>query len=100
MVFSAEQLQEQTGLQATLVEAQATSRFIGGWNIYWDRHKTTAVAAAAGGGYVFRTQAPHTEIVKALETLEWHGIGQRREEGYGIVRCCDEFHSKATGAAI
>jgi len=96
MVFSAAQLKEQTGLDATLVRSQATYGIIGGWNIRWERPKPTMLAANSGSVYVFRTQASREELLDALEQLEREGIGERRAEGYGSVYCCDEFHTLAT----
>ncbi|GIV96501.1 MAG: CRISPR-associated RAMP protein Csx10 [Herpetosiphonaceae bacterium] len=97
--FSSAQLREATGLEAVLVRAQAGSQIAGGWNIRWNRPKPTALAATAGSVYLFRTTASEEAIVEALARLEEQGIGQRRAEGYGIVRCCDEFHVQAIGEA-
>ncbi len=96
IVFSAAQLKEQTGLEATLVRSQATYDTIGGWNTRWERPKPTMLAANSGSVYVFRTQATREALVDALYELETKGIGERRAEGYGNVYCCDEFHTLAT----
>lgn len=99
MIFSAQQLHEATGLDATLVRAQASSQIVGGWNVRWNRPKSAAVATVAGSVFLFRTAAPEPAITEALTRLEQDGIGQRRAEGFGIVRCCDEFHTEAIGDA-
>jgi CRISPR-associated protein Csx10 len=99
IVFSAAQLAA-AGLAAEPVRAWASARVAGGWNIRWNRHRPTALTTPAGAVYLFRTQASEAEVVAALKQLEEHGIGARRAEGYGIVRCCDEFHVQATGGAL
>lgn len=100
MVYSAAQLKQQTGLDATLIRSQATSGIIGGWNVSWDRPKATMLSANAGSVYLFRTQASLDDIANALSQLEERGIGERRQEGYGAVRGCDEFHRQATKEVV
>jgi CRISPR-associated protein Csx10 len=97
-MLSTAQLAEQTGLAATPVYAQTTARVVGGWNVRWNRPKPTQVGAAAGSVFFFRTQASTEAIAAALQILEEQGIGQRRAEGFGVVRGCDTFHGMATGA--
>jgi hypothetical protein len=82
------------------VRAQASGQVVGGWNVSWNRHRATVLTAVARSVYLFRTQAGEDELIAALARLESEGIGARRAEGYGIVRCCDEFHIQATGAAV
>ena len=100
MVFSAAQLEEQTGLEAILLRSQATYDTIGGWNTRWERPKPTMLAANSGSVYVFRTQASREALLDALAQLEREGIGERRAEGYGSVYCCDEFHTLATKETV
>jgi CRISPR-associated protein Csx10 len=100
IVYSAAQLAAETRLKAELVRSWAGGRVAGGWNIRWNRHRPTALTTPAGAVYLFRTQEPPARVLEALETLEEHGLGARRAEGYGIVRCCDEFHVQAIGAAL
>lgn len=91
--LSAEQLKELTGIEATLVRAFTTTRTIGGWNVLWQRPKPTGAAVAMGGVFVFQTERPLSEEdCKRLAHLQLDGIGERRNEGYGQVRVCDEFH--------
>lgn len=99
-IFSAEQLAQHTGLEATFLRAQVSSTVVGGWNVRWNQPKPTSLAARAGGIFVFRTQASSEKIVAALSKLEAEGIGHRREEGFGAVRCCDEFHVRASKEAV
>ncbi|MGQ9926486.1 MAG: type III-B CRISPR module-associated Cmr3 family protein [Chloroflexaceae bacterium] len=91
--LSAEQLRALTGIEATLLRAFTTTRTIGGWHVLWQRPKPTSVAVAMGGVYVFQTDRPLSEEeCKRLARLQLDGIGERRNEGYGQVRVCDEFH--------
>jgi CRISPR-associated protein Csx10 len=64
---------------------------VSGWSEAWGLPKQSALAAVTGSVYVFRTNnidAWHD----ALSRIEEHGIGTRREEGFGAVRVCDPFH--------
>jgi CRISPR-associated protein Csx10 len=64
---------------------------VAGWSDAWGLPKPPAMAAVTGSVYVFRTNnisAWH----EALTKIEAHGIGARREEGFGAVRVCDPFH--------
>lgn len=85
---------------ATLVRSWASARALGGWSLRWNRHRPTVLAVPAGSTYLFRSQASAAEVAAALATLEESGIGERRAEGYGAVRCCDEFHTQAIGEAV
>ena len=64
---------------------------VSGWSAAWGLPKPTALAAVAGSVYVFRTQAIASWL-EALAAIEAHGLGERREEGFGAVRVCDPFH--------
>jgi CRISPR/Cas system CSM-associated protein Csm3 (group 7 of RAMP superfamily) len=64
---------------------------VSGWSEAWGLPKLPALAAVAGSVYVFCTsdiEAWH----EALGKIEEHGVGSRREEGFGAVRVCDPFH--------
>ncbi len=92
-VFSPQQLFAATGINATLLRAYAATKTVGGWQMLWQRPKPTDVAVAMGSVYVFQTAAPLDEAACAtLAQLQIDGIGERRSEGYGQVRICDEFH--------
>lgn len=98
-IFDAGQLQAATGLHARLIQSLANAQVVGGWNARWNRHRTTSLAAAAGGVFTFCTRASLAELSAALAPLEQAGIGRRRSEGFGLIRICDEFHDQATGVA-
>lgn len=66
---------------------------VSGWSAAWGLPKPTALAAVAGSVYVFRTQ--HIDSwSEALAAIEAHGLGDRREEGFGAVCICDPFHQE------
>lgn len=92
--YSKEMLREVTGIEAKLLRSFTTSAIVGGWNVSWQRQKPTGVAVRMGGLYVFQTtHGPLTDdAYKKLAQLQLDGIGERRAEGYGQVRICDDFH--------
>jgi CRISPR-associated protein Csx10 len=91
--LSANVLAALTRIKATLVRAFATTSTAGGWNVSWQRPKPTALATAMGSLFVFQAAAPLTQEQYArLAALQYQGIGERRQEGYGQIRICDEFH--------
>lgn len=91
--FSAAQLKALTSIDATLIRSFTTTKTVGGWHTLWQRHKPTYVAVAMGGVFVFATEQPLSDDqIQTLAELQRTGIGERRQEGYGQVRICDEFH--------
>jgi CRISPR-associated protein Csx10 len=97
--FSAQLLQEATkseqhpGVQATLLRSFTTTSIVGGWNVTWQRPKPTSIATTMGSVFVFQAAQPlNDDACEALARLQVEGIGERRQEGYGQVRICDEFH--------
>lgn len=88
--FSAAMLKEATGIEATLLRSFTTTQVVGGWNVSWQRPKPSEIAVSMGGVYVFRTE--QKPDYARLAALQLDGIGERRAEGYGQIRICDEFH--------
>jgi CRISPR-associated protein Csx10 len=81
------------GIKARLLRAFTTTSVVGGWNVSWQRPKPTNVAINMGGVFVFQAERTlEQEDYDALQRLQLDGIGERRQEGYGQVRICDEFH--------
>lgn len=71
----------------------AGAQIVSGWSEAWRLPKPTALAIAAGSVFVFQTK----EVAAweaALERIEAHGLGARREEGFGAVRICDPIHQE------
>lgn len=94
--FNAQMLYEATGIEAELRRSFTSSTHIGGWHVMWQRPKPSAVAVRMGSVYVFQTKRSLTAAdCAALAHLQLEGIGERRAEGYGQVRICDEFHLAA-----
>ena len=91
----AEMLREASGIQAELrlLRSFAQPDVAGGWNVVWPGPKPTEVSTQRGAVFVF--QASHgltDDDYQRLADLQLDGIGERRAEGYGQVRICDEFH--------
>ncbi|EFO81933.1 hypothetical protein OSCT_0082 [Oscillochloris trichoides DG-6] len=92
-VIDAAMLREETGIHATCIRAFTTPTMIGGWNVTWQKPKPTAIATALGSLFVFQANEPLSDSqYQALADLQARGIGERRQEGYGQIRICDEFH--------
>ena len=68
--------------------------FAGGWSIAWGLPKPTDLAARAGSVYVFRWDGPVDALVGALEEIEQHGVGERRDEGFGECLVCHPWHEE------
>lgn len=66
----------------TLDRAYLRGRTIGGFNRKWGLPLPQATALQMGSVFVFScTDCPEKE----LKRLEWHGIGERRVEGFGRI---------------
>lgn len=68
--------------------------FVGGFSTAWGLHKPTALGAAMGSVYVFRSEIPEAELLTWLETIEAQGVGERTDEGLGEVLICHPFHKE------
>jgi CRISPR-associated protein Csx10 len=66
---------------------------IPGWNVAWGLPKADTWALRRGS-VLFGCVAPQDEAatLARLAELEAHGAGDRRGEGLGRLRACDEFH--------
>lgn len=81
------------GIKAKLLRSFTATRTVGGWHSLWQRPKAAEVAVLMGGLYVFQAERSLTEAdCEQLAALERDGIGERRAEGFGQVRICDDFH--------
>ncbi len=91
--LSAATLAELTGIQATLLRAFTDTAVVGGWHAMWRQPKPTALATKMGSVFVFHAEDGLSQAhFAALAQLQRDGIGERRAEGFGHVRICDEFH--------
>jgi CRISPR-associated protein Csx10 len=82
------------GDQAELVRCYATPDYRGGWNTAWQLPKDTELVTRMGSVFVYRSKSNLQDLVEPLQRLEEQGIGERRAEGFGQVRICDEFHQQ------
>lgn len=92
----------ETGLPPSdlaLLRSYAQTALRGGWNALWGMRKETTPVVMAGAVYLFGVNDLQGWEPR-LEYLETHGIGERHEEGFGQVRICDEFHTRAGGKAV
>ena len=87
------------GIGAALVRCYATADYRGGWNTAWGLPKDTELVAQMGSVYVYHTarRIDDPDWLSALTQLEEQGIGERRIEGFGQVRVCEEFHQVIQG---
>lgn len=91
--LSASMLLELTGIAARLLRSFSTTTTVGGWHILWQHPKQTNIATRMGSLFVFQAATELQEQdYQQLLLLEQQGIGERRSEGFGQVRICDEFH--------
>jgi CRISPR-associated protein Csx10 len=68
-----------------------------GWQTAWNLPKEVLLTSSMGGLYVFSVDAKAVrlaDIAGLLETLEYTGIGEMREDGYGQITICDPFHTE------
>lgn len=94
MVISQEMLQQFTGISDPSLKleiAYSTYNYHSGWNSAWGLMKDVELITNKGAVYLFSTEQPKA-WEKALEKLEWQGVGERTAEGFGQVQICHPFH--------
>jgi CRISPR-associated protein Csx10 len=98
IVLDAELLSEATGGaigvdEVTLVRSYASYHYAGGWNSAWRMPKPAEVCTDRGSVYLFHARGGLSSgHYRALADLQQRGVGERKAEGYGQVRVCDDFH--------
>ena len=68
-----------------------------GWNAAHGLPRQDEWAIARGATYVYRFEGAPGErdaLNERLATLDDGGVGLRRNEGFGVVSVCDEFHRR------
>jgi len=82
------------GSKATLLRRYTNAAHRGGWNTAWGLPKDTEIVSKMSGVYIYHipTEFVDERWMRALSDLELGGVGQRRGEGFGQVRVCDDFH--------
>jgi CRISPR-associated protein Csx10 len=86
----------EAGRNATLLRCYASADYRGGWNTAWRLPKDTELVAGMGSVYIYHTTdgVEDANWLAALRALEERGVGERRREGFGEVRVCDDFHRR------
>ncbi|MBM3237486.1 hypothetical protein FJZ31_14445 [Candidatus Poribacteria bacterium] len=92
-ILTAEMLQKATNCdaQVELLRSYARYTYCNGWNAAWGMLKETEVITQMGSVFVFKTKNIEAWY-EPLRKLELYGIGERRGEGFGQLKICDEFH--------
>jgi CRISPR-associated protein Csx10 len=80
---------EDSSLQ--LEVAYSSYDYYSGWNAAWGLMKDVELVTNKGGVYLFSTTQPDLWFT-ALEMLENKGVGERKNEGFGQIKICNEFH--------
>ena len=68
-----------------------------GWNAAHGLPRQDDWAVARGAVYLYCFEGAQSErepLIERLESLTGDGIGLRRNEGFGVVDVCDEFHHR------
>lgn len=91
--LSAAEFAGRTGVAVRPLRVFSATRDLGGYQVVWGRPRPSALATAMGSLFVYEAMQPlGPAAYAALERLEREGVGERRQEGYGRVRVCDDFH--------
>jgi CRISPR-associated protein Csx10 len=78
-----DELVRRLGARVKLLRRFGETCLVGGYNRKWGLELPQSLAQRAGAVAVFRVTAPITE--EELLTVEHHGLGERRVEGFGRV---------------
>ncbi|NJN19623.1 MAG: hypothetical protein HC822_26970 [Oscillochloris sp.] len=92
-VFNVADFTERTGIPVHLVRVFSATRDLGGYQVVWNRPRPSALATVMGSLFVYEAERPlGSADYTALADLQYAGIGERRQEGFGQVRICDDIH--------
>ncbi|MEW6212953.1 MAG: CRISPR-associated RAMP protein Csx10, partial [Acidobacteriota bacterium] len=103
MVLSAACLQReaQCNEPVEMARSYASYTYRSGWNAAHGLPKDVDVATTAGNVFVYRTPSEKLSMwIERLTELERRGVGERRLEGFGQVKVCDEFHLTMPGQIV
>lgn len=84
-----------TGGRLRWVTAVTKHERLRGWNAAHGLPRQDEWMVARGSVYVYcfkGTPEERAALIQQLKTLSQEGIGGRRNEGFGMVRVCDNFH--------
>lgn len=70
---------------------------LSGWNMAHRLPKEDGIAVSKGSVFLFSTDNSPSEnqkdnVIRMLTLIEQAGVGERRNEGFGRISICDEFH--------
>ncbi|KPL75299.1 hypothetical protein ADN00_12980 [Ornatilinea apprima] len=71
-----------------------TSQFVDGWNNLHCLPRETSVAISAGSVFFYCIDVPPQELANLLGQVEYRGIGERTQDGFGRVTINHPFHLK------
>lgn len=93
-VISPAMLCEMAGVQDAdlrLHAAYSSYGYRSGWNSAWGLMKDVELVTSKGSVYLYST--PNLDSWRSvLETLEYRGVGDRTQEGFGQIQICSDFH--------
>ena len=94
-VISTRMLKQHCGIEdddsLELKLAYSSYDYRSGWNSAWGLMKDIELVTNIGSVYLFSTTRLDDWRSRLVE-LEKRGVGDRRTEGFGQIRICDEFH--------
>jgi len=93
-VLTADMLRQATGVTGghlALLRSVSSHDYRGGWHTARRLPKDTELVTRRGSVFVFEVEEVEPWL-EPLTRLEWRGLGERTEEGFGEVTICDAFH--------
>ncbi len=77
----------------------SSKKVIHGWNGAYQRPLEAEIAISMGSSFLFRFELKsdknQRDLLAILKNLQAHGLGLRRQEGFGEIRINDPFHFQA-----
>jgi CRISPR-associated protein Csx10 len=75
-----------------LERSYSSASYVGGWSTAWNLPKYVQLATAKGSVFLFSASKVDDLLCQSFDLLEQKGIGENREEGFGKVSICEQFH--------
>lgn len=77
----------------SIITAILRQKKVRGWNTVWRLPKEDEIALQSGSVILYRIPSQKKEeALKFLYELKNNSLGVRREEGFGMIEICDDFH--------
>ncbi len=80
------------GYEIKLERSYSSASYVGGWSTAWNLPKYIQLATARGSVFLFSALKIDNLLCQSLELLEQNGIGEARQEGFGKISICEQFH--------